>query len=55
MLFLPQVVEMSAIKSLNPKAEVTRAAHSLQLNITAARGLQEVLRTNLGPRGTMKM
>ncbi len=46
---------MSAIKSLNPKAEVARAAQALQVNISAARGLQDVLRTNLGPKGTMKM
>lgn len=26
-----------------------------QVNITAAQGLQEVLRTNLGPKGTIKM
>jgi hypothetical protein len=35
--------------------QVARAAQALNLNISAARGLQEVLRTNLGPRGTMKM
>lgn len=46
---------MAAVKSLNPKAEVARAAQALQVNISAARGLQDVLRTNLGPRGTMKM
>lgn len=46
---------MAAVKSLNPKAEVARAAQALLLNTTAARGLQDVLRTNLGPRGTMKM
>jgi len=46
---------MSAVKALNPKAEVTRAAQALQLNINAARGLQEVMKTNLGPKGTMKM
>ena len=49
------LVDMSAVKSLNPKAEVARAAQALQLNINGARGLQEVLRTNLGPKGTMKM
>lgn len=48
-------VDMAAVKSLNPKAEVARAAQALQLNINGARGLQEVLRTNLGPKGTMKM
>jgi len=46
---------MSAIKSLNPKAEVARAGAALAVNISAAKGLQDVLRTNLGPKGTMKM
>lgn len=46
---------MSAIQTLNPNAEVARAAVALQLNISAARGLQDVLKTNLGPKGTMKM
>ena len=50
-----QIYNMAAVKSLNPKAEVARAAQALQVNITAARGLQDVLRTNLGPKGTMKM
>uniref|UniRef100_A0A8B7UDD0 Uncharacterized protein LOC109685288 n=1 Tax=Castor canadensis TaxID=51338 RepID=A0A8B7UDD0_CASCN len=46
---------MAAVKTLNPKAEVARAQAALSVNISAARGLQEVLRTNLGPKGTMKM
>lgn len=46
---------MSAIQSLNPKAEVARAAQALAINTSAARGLQDVLKTNLGPKGTMKM
>jgi len=46
---------MAAIKSLNPKAEVARSTQALAINITAARGLQDVLKTNLGPKGTMKM
>ncbi|OWF40965.1 T-complex protein 1 subunit zeta-like [Mizuhopecten yessoensis] len=46
---------MSAIKSLNPKAEVARAAQALAVNISAAKGLQDVLKTNLGPKGTLKM
>jgi len=46
---------MAAIKSLNPKAEVARSTQALAINISAARGLQDVLRTNLGPKGTMKM
>ncbi|XP_065176480.1 T-complex protein 1 subunit zeta-like [Sycon ciliatum] len=46
---------MAAVKSLNPKAEVARAAQALSVNTSAARGLQEVMRSNLGPKGTMKM
>ncbi|XP_045045995.2 T-complex protein 1 subunit zeta-2 isoform X5 [Desmodus rotundus] len=46
---------MAAIKAVNAKAEVARAQAALAVNICAARGLQDVLRTNLGPKGTMKM
>merc|ERR1711944_99171 len=46
---------MAAISMLNPKAEVARATQALAVNISAAKGIQEVLKTNLGPRGTMKM
>ncbi|KAK3084879.1 hypothetical protein FSP39_020679 [Pinctada imbricata] len=46
---------MSAVKSLNPKAEVARAAQALAVNISAAKGLQDVLKSNLGPKGTLKM
>jgi len=44
-----------SIKLVNPKAEVAKAAAALQMNISAAKGLQDVLKTNLGPKGTMKM
>ena len=47
--------KMAAVKVLNPKAEVARAAQALAVNISAAQGLQDVLRSNLGPKGTMKM
>ncbi|KAM9209418.1 T-complex protein 1 subunit zeta-2 isoform 1-T1 [Dugong dugon] len=46
---------MAAVKAINSKAEVARARAALAVNICAARGLQDVLRTNLGPKGTMKM
>jgi len=46
---------MAAISMLNPKAEVARAGQALAVNISAAKGIQEVLKSNLGPRGTMKM
>ena len=46
---------MASISLLNPKAEVARAAQALAVNISAAKGIQDVLKTNLGPKGTMKM
>jgi len=46
---------MAAISMLNPKAEVARASQALAVNMSGAKGLQEVLKTNLGPKGTMKM
>jgi len=46
---------MAAIKTLNPKAEIARASQALAINIGGAKGLQEVLKTNLGPKGTLKM
>ncbi|CDK26200.1 unnamed protein product [Kuraishia capsulata CBS 1993] len=45
----------SAIQLLNPKAESLRRAQALQVNISAAQGLQSVLASNLGPKGTLKM
>lgn len=46
---------MSAISVLNPKAEIVRHSQALAVNIQGAKGLQDVLKSNLGPRGTMKM
>ncbi|XP_041492995.1 LOW QUALITY PROTEIN: T-complex protein 1 subunit zeta-like [Microtus oregoni] len=46
---------MALVKTLNPKAEVARAQAALAVNISAARGLQDVLKTKWGPKGTMKM
>jgi len=46
---------MAAISMLNPKAEVARASQALAVNMGGARGIQDVLKTNLGPKGTMKM
>lgn len=46
---------MSGITCLNPKAEYARAAAALEVNMSAARGLQDVMRSNLGPKGTLKM
>mmetsp|Transcript_4725 Transcript_4725/g.16623 ORF Transcript_4725/g.16623 Transcript_4725/m.16623 type:complete len:527 (-) Transcript_4725:49-1629(-) len=46
---------MASVKKLNPNADITRSSHALLMNISAAKGLQSVLRSNLGPKGTMKM
>lgn len=45
----------SSIQLLNPKAESIRRAQALQVNINAAQGLQQVLASNLGPKGTLKL
>lgn len=46
---------MSNLAYINPGGVQARKANALAINIGAARGLQEVLKTNLGPKGTMKM
>jgi len=46
---------MAAVQFVNSKAELLRKSQALMMNISAAKGLQEVLRTNLGPKGTLKM
>jgi len=46
---------MSAISILNPKAEFARAKQALAINVSAAKGLSEMMKSNLGPMGTMKM
>jgi T-complex protein 1 subunit zeta len=45
----------AALQLANPKADVARRGQALAHNINAALGLQEVLKTNLGPKGTLKM
>ncbi|CAI5759218.1 unnamed protein product [Candida verbasci] len=45
----------SSIQLLNPKAESFRRDQALQVNINAAQGLQSVLASNLGPKGTLKL
>lgn len=45
----------SSLRSVNPNAESMDKAAALFMNINAAKGLQDVMRTNLGPRGTIKM
>jgi T-complex protein 1 subunit zeta len=44
-----------AANLVNPNAEVVASSQCLQVNVAAARGLQSVVKTNLGPKGTLKM
>uniref|UniRef100_A0A0V0G5Y7 Putative chaperonin subunit 6a zeta n=1 Tax=Triatoma dimidiata TaxID=72491 RepID=A0A0V0G5Y7_TRIDM len=46
---------MAAISLLNPKAEYVRTSQALAMNISGAKGLQDVMKPNLGPKGTTKM
>ncbi|CAA3004831.1 T-complex 1 subunit zeta, partial [Olea europaea subsp. europaea] len=43
-----------SLRVLNPNAEVLNKSAALHMNINAAKGLQDVLKTNLGPKGTIK-
>jgi chaperonin GroEL (HSP60 family) len=40
---------------LNPNADLIGGNQALMINIGAAKTLADILKTNLGPRGTMKM
>jgi hypothetical protein len=46
---------MNGIKTINPNADVIDRKKALIMNAQAAKGLQDILKTNLGPKGTMKM
>jgi T-complex protein 1 subunit zeta len=46
---------MSALQLVSKTSEAARKLTALLININAAKGLQNVLQSNLGPRGTMKM
>eukprot|EP00965_Chrysotila_dentata_P115861 3829967-Pleurochrysis_carterae.AAC.4 len=45
----------SAAQVVNPNADVLKSGQAQLMNINAARGLQDVLKSNLGPKGTLKM
>ena len=46
---------MSGVSRLNANAETMGTKAALFMNINAAGGLMDVMKTNLGPRGTIKM
>ncbi|EER02899.1 chaperonin containing t-complex protein 1, zeta subunit, tcpz, putative, partial [Perkinsus marinus ATCC 50983] len=43
------------VSVVNSKADVLKATQALLVNCNAAQGLSEVMKSNLGPRGTLKM
>lgn len=48
-------IPMSSVQLLNPNADVARRNLALQVNLNAALSLQAIMKTNLGPQGTLKM
>lgn len=46
---------MTSVKALNPAAETMAQSEALMMNVNAAKGLYDVMKTNLGPKGTIKM
>jgi T-complex protein 1 subunit zeta len=46
---------MHAVHSINPEADVISSNFALAMNTNAAKSLSGLLKTNLGPRGTLKM
>jgi len=46
---------MSRISDISPKAEIVSKESARSVNVAAAIGLHNVLKTNLGPCGTLKM
>lgn len=46
---------MTSVQTVNPNAEVVAKSQALMVNVSAAKGLQGVLKSNLGPKGTLKM
>lgn len=46
---------MSGVQALNANAETMGRQAALFMNINAAKGLEDVMKTNLGPKGTIKM
>jgi T-complex protein 1 subunit zeta len=46
---------MSSVQFVNSKAENIKKGMAFQMNINAGKGLVEVMKSNLGPKGTIKM
>lgn len=48
-------LKMSSLQFINSKAEQLKKQGALTMNINAAKGLSDVLKSNIGPKGTLKM
>ena len=46
---------MSGLATLNPKAESAKQDVALEVTVSAAMGVHNVIKSNLGPKGTLKM
>lgn len=46
---------MSSLQFINSKADQVKKFGALTMNINAAKGLSDILKTNIGPKGTLKM
>ena len=46
---------MAAVSQLNQNAELYRRDQALLMNLNASHSLSDILKTNLGPAGTLKM
>lgn len=46
---------MSSLQFINSKADHVKKHNALTMNINAAKGLSDVLKSNIGPKGTLKM
>ena len=46
---------MTSVQFVNSQAEILRKAQALAMNINSAKALQEIMKSNFGPRGTLKM
>jgi T-complex protein 1 subunit zeta len=46
---------MSSLQLINSKADVLKKSAAHNTCVNAAKGLQEVLKSNIGPKGTLKM
>jgi len=46
---------MSGLSTLNPKAETAKQDVALEVTVNAAMGVHNVIKSNLGPKGTLKM